>query len=88
MVIGTNLALLALGSKKENLHADPLFQCRDNMTVENWITNTLWTADARECMRVATAQVLGCEARHASFLYFLYYVRTAGGVTALVEVRL
>ncbi len=57
------------------------------MTVATWVAKTLWTADARECIRLMAAQLCGCDAAHLSFLYFLHYIRTAGSVEALVEVR-
>ncbi|XP_045212383.2 probable flavin-containing monoamine oxidase A [Mercenaria mercenaria] len=57
----------------------------DGMTMETYINQTMWMADSKELMEVAIRGVIGAELSEISFLYFLTYVSSAGGLKNLVE---
>jgi monoamine oxidase len=56
----------------------------DSLTVESWIEQNLTHPDARTLIALVVQGVLSVEPRDVSWLYFLAYVRAAGGSAPLV----
>ncbi|HEU4323268.1 MAG TPA: flavin monoamine oxidase family protein [Roseiflexaceae bacterium] len=59
----------------------------DGQTVAHWLRSHLRTADAQAVLVGAVRSVFAAEPEELSLLYFLSYVRAAGGIMPLVEVR-
>lgn len=59
----------------------------DSMTLETWKRSAVPSAEVRGIFDAAIRVVFGSEAGELSLLHFLYYVRQAGGLMALVEVK-
>jgi monoamine oxidase len=56
----------------------------DSMTVDTWGRQNIATADGRALFALSVEAVLSVEPRDVSMLYFLCYVRAAGGVNAVI----
>ena len=56
----------------------------DSMTVDTWSAQNILTAKGRDVFALAVEAVLSAEARDVSFLYFLFYIHSAGGINQLV----
>jgi monoamine oxidase len=56
----------------------------DSKTVDTWMRENLPSPKARDVFSLAVEAVLSVEPRDVSLLYFLFYVHSAGSVTALV----
>jgi monoamine oxidase len=56
----------------------------DSETCATWAANNLSTAEGQELFNLAVEAVLSVEAEDISFLYFLWYVAQAGGVSPLI----
>lgn len=56
----------------------------DSITVQTWAQQNITFADGQKLFALAVEAVLSMEMQDISFLYFLWYVRQAGGVNALV----
>ena len=59
----------------------------DATSVGEWARRHLWTAGARAALELSCALVFGRAAADLSLLFFLAYVRGAGGLEQLVETR-
>lgn len=59
----------------------------DGMTVESWKRKLIPSADVRGILDAALRVIFGAEAAELSMLHFLYYVRQAGGLMPLIEIR-
>ncbi|XP_005097724.1 probable flavin-containing monoamine oxidase A [Aplysia californica] len=57
----------------------------DAMSAAAFLDRTLYTSAARGTVAAAMRCVLGCELSQVSFLYYLLYIRMAGGITQLIE---
>ncbi|XP_059142720.1 probable flavin-containing monoamine oxidase A [Physella acuta] len=57
----------------------------DALSLAAYLERTLYTQGARDANNAATRSILGCETSQVSFLYYLLYVKMAGGITNLVE---
>ena len=57
----------------------------DSMTVQTWAQQNINFADGQKLFALAVEAVLSMEMQDISFLYFLWYVRQAGGVEPLVN---
>ena len=58
----------------------------DRMTVARWLTDHVRSDGARFALDTAVRAILVVEPADASFLYFLEYVRAAGGLMDLIEI--
>ena len=56
----------------------------DAMTVDTWAQQNILTTEGRNLLGLAVEAVLSVQARDISMLYFLSYVRAAGGVNPLI----
>ncbi len=56
----------------------------DSMTADTWAAQNIPTQGGRDLFALAIEAVLSVEPRDISFLYFLFYVHSAGSVNALV----
>lgn len=59
----------------------------DRITTEDWMRSALRTASARSLLTIATEMIFAAEPRDLSFLYFLTYLRSGGGLNRLVEIE-
>jgi monoamine oxidase len=57
----------------------------DSQTVQTWVQNNINFQDGQKLFALAVEAVLSMEMRDISFLYFLWYVKQAGGVEPLVN---
>jgi monoamine oxidase len=56
----------------------------DSMTVDTWTNQNIISAKGRALFALAVEAVLSVESRDVSFLYFLFYIHSAGGINQLV----
>ncbi len=61
-------------------HETPGADALDAMTVETWKRGALRTAAARSILDVAVRAIFAAEPRDLSFLYFLFYLNSGGGL--------
>ncbi|MFP5353113.1 MAG: flavin monoamine oxidase family protein, partial [Actinomycetota bacterium] len=59
----------------------------DSQTLESWKRRQIPSRTVREVFDVAARVVFGAEPAELSLLYFLYYVRSAGGLMDLIEIE-
>lgn len=59
----------------------------DQQTAASVVNAKLWSSSARELIHAGMRVVFGCELSEMSFLYFLWYVKSAGGIEALIDSR-
>ena len=57
----------------------------DSMTFETWLQRSCVTKGARTLLEIATEAVWAAEPRDISLLHILFYVRSAGGLDALID---
>jgi monoamine oxidase len=57
----------------------------DSMTAETWAEQNITSAEGRTLFALAVEAVLSVEPRDVSFLYFLFYVASAGTVEELIN---
>lgn len=58
----------------------------DSISLQEWAAEHVHSRTARAIMESAIRVVFGAEARDLSMLYFLYYLRSGGGMMSLVEI--
>lgn len=56
----------------------------DSITVQTWAEQNILTVEGRKLFALAVEAVLSVEPRDISFLYFLWYIHSAGSVEVLV----
>jgi len=56
----------------------------DSMTADTWASQNILTQDGRDLFALTVEAVLSVEPRDISFLFFLFYVHSAGSVNALI----
>jgi monoamine oxidase len=56
----------------------------DSMTAETWLEQNITSSDGQKLFTLALDAILSVQPRDVSFLYFLFYVHAAGGITPLV----
>jgi monoamine oxidase len=59
----------------------------DRQTLWDWLTTGMRTQAARDMMRVACRTIWGAEPEDLSLLHALFYLRSAGGLDALLDVQ-
>ena len=59
----------------------------DRMTVEDWLLGQSVGDNERLLVEMATAATLGAEPRELSLLWFLFYIRSSGGLHDLLSTR-
>jgi monoamine oxidase len=88
---GLTIARLELLSRLVPLEAPwrrSMFSRRwDSLTVEKWLAEAAFTDGARQMAAIAAQMILCAEPREVSFLYFLFYLRSGGGLMRLAEVQ-
>lgn len=57
----------------------------DAMTVQTWIEQNITQSDAQKLFALAVEAILSVEPEDISFLYFLFYVASAGSVEVLID---
>ncbi|TKS84220.1 Amine oxidase [flavin-containing] [Collichthys lucidus] len=57
----------------------------DSMTVQTYLDQHAWTTEVKEQMAMCSRPLFGLEPSQMSFLYFLMYAATAGGLLPLLE---
>lgn len=57
----------------------------DSITLQAWMQKNLPSRDARELLRVGMETVLACEPAEVSLLHVLFYIRSAGGLSLLID---
>ena len=62
----------------------PNAQTWDSMTVQTWSEQNITNADARTLFALAVEAILSVEPRDVSFLYFLFYIHSAGNTEVLI----
>jgi monoamine oxidase len=90
MEFGTAIAKLeglAAGLKMPRPWLAPEAEVWDAQTVESWILANIKGEPSRALLRAVTRTVLSCETGATSFLYFLSYIASAGGLGPLITTR-
>ena len=59
----------------------------DRITAEDWMQQNIRTVEADGLLRLATQMIFAAEPAELSFLYFLYYLHSGGGLKRLAEVE-
>ncbi len=59
----------------------------DAMTVEEWKRRNVRTRGARSVLDIATRAIFAAEPSELSFLHFLFYLRSGGGLMRLAQIR-
>jgi len=59
----------------------------DSISLEAWTQRHMWTTEAKESLNAACRMIFGCEPREISFLYFLSYVKSNGGLMMLCDIE-
>ena len=57
----------------------------DAQSVAGWMQQHVYSKSAASLLRIAVNAVFAAEPEELSFLYFLHYVKSAGGLEALIE---
>lgn len=57
----------------------------DNITLAGWIAQNVYSQQTATLLKAATHAVFAAEPEEISFLFFLQYVKSAGGLMALIE---
>lgn len=68
-------------------HAAPQAAEWDRMTVEEWKRASVRTAATRSILDIAVRAILAAEPSELSFLFFLFYLRSGGGLLRLSQTR-
>src|SRR5205823_6343550 len=87
--LGVQLARLERLATKVTL-ADPLAGrggAWDKESLADWLDAHVKTVAARDMITLAAQMVFAAEPREISFLYFLMYARSGGGLRRLAEIR-
>jgi monoamine oxidase len=71
----------------ERPHAAPRAAEWDALTLEEWKQRNMPTWGARAALDVATRAIFGAEPSELSFLHFLFYVHSNGGLMPLAEIE-
>jgi monoamine oxidase len=58
----------------------------DELTAEDWLQRNIFTREADGMLRLAIQMIFAAEPREISFLYFLCYLHSGGGLQRLVEI--
>ncbi len=61
-------------------------QAWDNITLESWKQEHMHTPKARALLDIVAQSVFGAEAGDLSFLFFLFYLRSAGTLEKLINI--
>mmetsp|Transcript_7398 Transcript_7398/g.16778 ORF Transcript_7398/g.16778 Transcript_7398/m.16778 type:complete len:464 (+) Transcript_7398:78-1469(+) len=59
----------------------------DSISLEAWKQKNMWTKSAKESLDAACRMIFGCEPCEISFLYFLFYVKSNGGLMMLLDIE-
>lgn len=59
----------------------------DALTVGEWLGTKVRRADARAVLRIAVNAIFAAEPEELSFLFFLFYVHSGGGLMSLSEIK-
>jgi len=59
----------------------------DRMTVDEWARKNCWTTSTLQAIEAASGMIMGQDTCEVSFLYFLYYIKSAGGIMKLLDVK-
>lgn len=59
----------------------------DGLSVAAWMDRALWTRGARSMLTIGAEMILAAEPEEISFLFFLLYLHSGGGLRRLAEVR-
>ncbi len=59
----------------------------DAMSMEGWKQRHIHTAKARGLIDIAVRSILSCEPSEVSLLYFMWYLRSGGGLNTVAEVK-
>jgi monoamine oxidase len=78
---------LARRVPRERPHAAPKAAEWDALTLEAWKQKHIPTWGARAALDIATRAIFGAEPSELSFLHFLFYVHSNGGLMKLAEVE-
>lgn len=62
-------------------------QAWDNITLESWKQEHMRTPKARALLDIVAQSVFGAEAGDLSFLFFLFYLRSAGTLEKLINIE-
>ncbi|ELT92234.1 hypothetical protein CAPTEDRAFT_171408 [Capitella teleta] len=57
----------------------------DSMTLEQFMRKHIWTQAAHDAVCAAGRCIFGVEPKHCSLLYYLTYMRSAGGLNAVIS---
>jgi monoamine oxidase len=57
----------------------------DGISLEGWKQGGVWTRGARQVLDAATRAIFGAEPAELSLLYFLFYLRSGGGLMSLAD---
>jgi monoamine oxidase len=57
----------------------------DSMTVQTWAEQNFTSTDAQKLLALGVEAILSVEPRDVSFLYFLFYVHSAGSIEVLID---
>lgn len=58
----------------------------DALTVESWLRRQTLTTEARRALALAVRAIFAAEPSELSFLYFLFYLNSGGGLLRLAEI--
>lgn len=59
----------------------------DDATVRDWLETRVRSARTRSVLEIATQMIFAGEPRELSLLYFLFYLRSGGGLVRLISIR-
>jgi monoamine oxidase len=59
----------------------------DAMSMEGWKQRHIHTAKAKKLIDIAVRSILSCEPSEVSLLYFMWYLRSGGGLNTVAEVK-
>ncbi|XP_055877327.1 probable flavin-containing monoamine oxidase A isoform X2 [Biomphalaria glabrata] len=57
----------------------------DSMTLDTFMNKNVYTRATREAIEAAVRTMFGCEVNQLSFLYYIFFISTAGGIENLIE---
>ena len=91
-LVETQLAIWRLGALGKRVPLDAPWRTEgaealDGQTLEGWMRRHLRTSASREMLAMATRAIFAVEPSELSFLHFLFYLRSGGGLMRLAQVR-
>jgi len=89
-LVDLQLAIWDIEKKCESISVDEPWECEnakeyDAMTVATYIERKFWTEEAKSQFSGCVEMVFAVDAAEISFLFFLYTIKCAGGIHAMIN---